>query len=124
MSHEQIRDRDKDKSLVIFRWLGRLTVMAVILAIVSYFTPGFTINGLWSFLLAAVIINILDFLVEKTMKVDASPFGRGLAGFILSAIIIYVTQYFVAGMSVSVLGAVLGALGIGILDAIFPSRVM
>jgi len=109
---------------MFMRWLGRLVVIAIILAIVSYFTPGFSINGLWSFLFAAVVINALDYLVERFMKIDASPFGNGLKGFIIAAIIIYATQFLVPNMEVSMIGAILGALAIGILDAIFPNRVM
>jgi len=111
-------------STVFFRWLGRLVVMAVILAIVSFFTPGFSINGLWSFLIAAVVISLLDFLVEAVMKVDASPFGKGIKGFLLSAVILYAAQFMVPNMSVSIIGALIGAFAIGILDAVFPSRVM
>ena len=106
------------------RWLGRMVVIAIVLAVVSFLTPGFSIRGLWSLLIAAVVISILDYLVERFMKVDASPFGKGLKGFLISAVIIYVTQFFVPNMSVSIFGAILGALVIGVLDAVFPSRVM
>lgn len=116
--------QEKSASTVFFRWLGRLVIMAIILAIVSFVTPGFSINGLWSFLIAAVVISLLDFLVEMVMKADASPFGKGLKGFLLAAVILYITQFFVPNMSVSIIGALIGALAIGILDAIFPSRVM
>lgn len=107
-----------------FRWLGRLAIMMVILFLVSVFTPGFSISGLWSFLIAAVVISLLDYLLESIMKVDASPFGKGLKGFLLSAVILYATQFIVPNMQVTILGAILGALAIGILDAVFPTRVM
>ena len=107
-----------------FRWLGRLVVTAIILAIVSFFTPGFSIRGLWSFLIAAIVISVLDYLVEAMMKVDASPFGKGLKGFLLSAVILYLAQFLVPGMTVTIIGALLGALAVGILDAVFPARVL
>lgn len=106
------------------RWLGRLVVIAVILMIVSFFTPGFSITGLWSYAIAAVVISLLDYLIEAVMKVDAAPFGKGLKGFLLSALILYLAQFLVPNMYVSILGALIGALAIGILDAIFPTRVM
>lgn len=106
------------------RWIGRLAVIAVILAVVSFFTPGFSITGLWSFMIAAVVISLLDYLVEAVMKVDASPFGKGIKGFLLSAVILYLAQFLVPNMYVTIVGALLGALFIGILDAIFPTRVM
>ncbi len=106
------------------RWLGRLAIMAVILFVVSFLTPGFSINGLWSYLIAAIVIGVLDYLVEAVMKVDASPFGKGLKGFLIAAIILYVAQFMVPNMSVTILGALIGALVIGVLDAVFPTRVM
>jgi len=108
----------------IFGWVGRLVLTAVILGITSFFTPGFNINGLWSFLLAALVISIIDYLVESFMGVDASPFGRGIKGFFIAAIILYLTQFFVPNMRVSIIGALLAALAIGILDAILPGKSM
>lgn len=105
-------------------WLIRLALTAVILAIASFFTPGFSITGMWSYLLAALVISILDYLVEAFMGVDASPFGKGIKGFFIAAIILYIAQYFVPNMSVSIIGALLAALAIGILDAVIPGRAM
>lgn len=124
MANEAHEKRDSSGGSTILRWLGRLVLIAVILAITSFFTPGFTINGLWSFLLAAVVITVLDYLVESFMKVDASPFGKGLKGFIISVIIIYLTQFLVPNMRVSIIGAILASLVIGVLDAIIPGRAM
>lgn len=108
----------------IVQWIIRLAVTVVVLMITSFLTPGFTIRGLWSFIIAAVVISILDYLVESLMGVDASPLGKGIKGFIISAIIIYVTQYFVPNMRASIIGAILAALVIGIIDAIIPGRAM
>lgn len=115
---------EHSKMTTFFRWLGRLAIIAVILAIVSFVTPGFTIAGFWSFIIAAVVISLLDYVVEAVMKVDAAPFGKGLKGFLISALILWLAQFIVPNMSVSIWGALFGALAIGILDAFFPSRVM
>lgn len=106
------------------RWAGRCVLTAVILFIVSFLTPGFSIAGMWSFLIAAVVISLLDALVERLIRTDAKPFGNGLKGFALSALILYFAQFLVPNMNVTVLGAILGAVAIGILDAVFPLRVM
>lgn len=123
MQNADVRTHD-DRSFSIMRWIGRMLINAVVLVVVSFLTPGFTINGVWSFLLAAVVISILDYAVEAMMKVDASPFGKGFKGFVIAAIILYVAQFIVPNMSVTIIGAILGALVIGIVDAIFPVRVM
>ena len=116
--------RDNVGGKSIMGWIGRLVLTAIILGITSFFTPGFSINGLWSFLLAAIVISVLDYLVESFMGVDASPFGKGLKGFAIAAVIIYVAQFLVPHMSVSIIGALLAALAIGIIDAVMPGRAM
>ena len=123
MAYSQ-QSQKQDSSNKVLRWIGRLIMFMVVLAITSFFTPGFSIMGLWSYLIAAAVISVLDFLVELLIGIDASPFGKGIKGFVISAIIIYVAQFFVPNMAVSIIGALLASLVIGILDAIFPARVM
>lgn len=122
MAHDNNEKRGNDNNLL--RWIGRFILVAVILSIVSFVTPGFSINGIWSFLIAAVVISGLDYLVELLMGVDASPFGKGIKGFIIAAIIIYLAQFLVPNMGVTIIGAILAAVVIGILDAVFPARAM
>ena len=122
MAHDNNEKRGNDNSLL--RWIGRFILVAVILSITSFVTPGFSINGMWSFLIAAVVISGLDYLVELLMGVDASPFGKGIKGFIIAAIIIYLAQFLVPNMGVTIIGAILAAVVIGILDAVFPARAM
>ena len=124
MAQEEHYENEKSGTTVFLRWVGRLIMVAIVLAIVSFVTPGFTISGLWSYLLAALVICALDYLAEWVMKIDASPFGKGVKGFIIAALILYLAQFIVPNMTVTLIGAVIGALLIGVLDAIFPSRVM
>ncbi|WP_446899585.1 phage holin family protein [Clostridium sp. LBM24168] len=115
---------NKERSSSVTRYIIRLVITIIILAITSFLTPGFSIVGLWSYLAAAVVISVIDYLVEKFMGIDASPFGKGLKGFIIAAIILYLTQFIVPNMRVSIIGAIIAALIIGVLDAIMPSGVM
>lgn len=102
----------------------RLIVAAIVLWVVAFFTPGYRITGVWTPLIQAVVIIGLDYIVQAITGIDASPFGRGFLGFIVSAIIIYLTQFVVPGVSVSILGAVIAALLIGIIEALLPVNVM
>jgi len=124
MADDRHKGREYSGGNTTLRWIGRLILIAIILAITSYLTPGFTIYGLWSFLIAAVVITVLDYFVESLMGVDASPFGKGVKGFVIAAVIIYLAQFLVPNMSVSIIGAILAALVIGILDAFLPGRAM
>ncbi|HOJ79301.1 MAG TPA: phage holin family protein [Clostridiales bacterium] len=105
---------------LLVRWL----VGAIVLAVTAFLTPGFTISGIWPLIIAAAVIAILDYIVEMILGVDATPFGRGLTGFIVSAVIIYVVKFFVAGYNVTVLGAILGAVVYGIINLLIPGRTM
>lgn len=104
----------------VWQIVGRLIAAAVILAITAFFTPGFQINNFWSLAIAAVVLTVLDYLIAKVTGVHASPFGKGFVGFILAAVILYVTQYFVVGYSISWLSAIIGALIYGIIDYFIP----
>ena len=42
----------------------------------------------------------MDIIVKFT-GLHASPFGKGFVGFILAAVTLYLTQFFVAGYSIS-----------------------
>lgn len=108
----------------LMSYIIRLILVSFILLLTSFLTPGFSIRGIWSFLIAALVITGIDYLVEMFTGFDSSPFGRGFKGFIISAAILYITQFIVPNMNVSMIGALIASLIIGILDAIMPSRVM
>ena len=121
-NNERDRQRDTESNFSIGEMLLRIVITAIVVAIAAYFTPGFTIDGLWSLLLAAVVIGVLDYLIQRFTGIDASPFGRGIAGFLVAAIILYVTRFIVPGFNITLWGSIIGALIIGIIDAIMPGR--
>lgn len=114
--------QSKNGTSTVWQIIGRLVTAAIVLAITAFFTPGFAINNFWSLAVAAVVLTVLDYLIVKFTGLNASPFGKGFVGFILSAVILYVTQYFVAGYSISWLAAIIGALIYGIVDYLIPGN--
>lgn len=108
----------------VIRFIIRFIVAAIVLLVTSYLISGFYIKGFWTAMIAALIISGVDYLIEMIFHFDASPFGRGISGFLVSAAIIYFTQYFVTNMVVTIWGAIFGALIIGIADALLPTRFM
>lgn len=102
--------------------IGRLVAAAVVLAVTAFFTPGFQISNFWTLAIAAVVLTVLDYLVSKFTGIQASPFGKGFVGFVLSVIILYVTQYFVAGYSISWMAAIIGAIIYGVVDYFIPGE--
>lgn len=106
------------------RLIIRFIVTAIVLWVTAFLTPGYSIAGFWTPILQALVIIGLDYIIQAITGIDASPFGRGFSGFIVSAIIIYLTQFIVPGISVTVLGAIMAALVIGIMEAIIPVNVI
>lgn len=102
--------------------IGRLIAAAVVLAVTAFFTPGFQIANFWTLAIAAVVLTVLDYLVSKFTGIQASPFGKGFVGFVLSVVILYVTQYFVAGYSISWMAAIIGAIIYGVVDYFIPGE--
>lgn len=98
----------------------RILITAIVVGIAAFLTPNFSINNLWSLLLASVVIALLDYVIQKFAGVNATVFGRGITGFAVAAIILYATKFIVPGFNISIWGAIIGALVIGIVDMIIP----
>ena len=99
----------------------RFIVAAIVLLLVSWIVPGFSVHGFGSALLLALIIALLGWVVESIFGKRVSPFGRGIVGFLVSALVIWLSQYIVNDVSASILGALLAALVIGIIDIFVPT---
>lgn len=108
--------------MTIIRHIVRFVVAAIVLMVIGFIVPGFSIQGFWSALLAAIVIAALGWIVEMFFGDNISPYARGIVGFLVSAVVIYVAQFIVPNMEVSVLGALLAALIIGVVDMFIPAK--
>ena len=122
MSDGQTQSNTQNGTSTVWQIIGRLVAAAVVLAITAFFTPGFAINNIWSLAIAAVVLTVLDYLIVKFTGLHASPFGKGFIGFALAAIILYVTQFFAAGYTISWMSAIIGALIYGVVDYFLPGN--
>lgn len=111
---------------MIMQWLGviiRFVVSALVLIVVSWLSPGFVVRGGFvGALIAAVVIAVLGYVAEALLGDRISPQSRGLVGFITAAVVIYLAQFIIPNMlSVTVIGALIAAFVIGLIDAIVPT---
>ena len=121
MSNNQENVRSNNNTMsTVGQIIGRLVTAAIVLAITAFFTPGFSINNIWTLAIAALVLTLIDYLIVKFTGLEATPFGKGFVGFVLAAVTLYVTQYFVAGYSISWIAAIIGALIYGIVEYMIP----
>ncbi|NPV26871.1 MAG: phage holin family protein [Firmicutes bacterium] len=102
----------------------RFVVSALVLMLVGWFLPGIRVAGFLGALIAAVVIAVLGYVVEQLLGKNVSPRSRGLVGFVTAAAVIYLAQFLIPNLlSVSILGALLSAFVIGLIDAFVPTEI-
>lgn len=100
----------------------RFVVSALVLLLVSFIVPGLRVNGFTGALIAALVIAVLGYAIEKLFGEKITRTGRGAVGFITAAVVIYFSQFIVPGyITVSIIGALLASLVIGIVDSFVPT---
>ena len=119
--NENTRSKSNSKSTV-WQIVGRLVTSAIVLAITAFFTPGFQISNIWALAAATIVLTVIDYLITRFTGLHASSFGKGFVGFVLAAVVLYLTQYFVAGYTVSWMAAIVGALVYGVVDYFLPGE--
>ena len=106
-------------------WIGiivRFVVSAIVLMLVAYLIPGIKVSGFVGALIAALVIAGIGYLIEMAFG-DRISRSRGIVGFITAAVVIYLAQFIIPDyLSVSLLGSLLAALVIGLIDAFVPTE--
>jgi putative membrane protein len=101
----------------------RFVVSALVLMLVGWLVPGVEVAGFVGALIAAIVIAVLGFLAESLLGKKVSPQNRGIVGFVTAAAVIYLAQFIVPQfLTVSILGALLAALVIGLIDIFVPTE--
>ena len=119
---ENNQAQTKNNTSTVWQVVGRLITAAIVLGITAFFTPGFQISNIWALAAAAVVLTVIDYLLTRFTGLHASAFGKGFVGFVLAAVVLYVTQYFVAGYTISWIATIVGALVYGVVDYFLPGE--
>ena len=122
MENNNSRTQSSSSMGTVGQLIGRFVVAAIILGITAFFTPGFSINNLWSLAISAIVLTVMDYLIIKFTGLHAMALGKGFVGFVLAVVVLYATQFFVSGYSISLMAAIVGALIYGIIDYIMPGE--
>ena len=122
MENNNSRTQSNSTMGTVGQIIGRFIVAALILGITAFFTPGFSINNIWSLAISAIVLTVMDYLIVKFTGLHAMAFGKGFVGFVLAVVVLYATQFFVSGYSISWMAAIIGALIYGVIDYIMPGE--
>ncbi|MES2748771.1 MAG: phage holin family protein [Patescibacteria group bacterium] len=102
--------------------LTKIAITALALLIVTKLSIGVTIDGLWSAVIAAIVLGIVNTLVRPVLVVLTLPITLltlGLFIFIINAALFYVVASIVDGFYVAgFVSALLGSLLVSILSAL------
>jgi putative membrane protein len=107
----------------MLRTIVRFVVSAVVLLVVAWLLPGISVSGFWGALVAAAVIALIGWAVEKIMGKEISPRSHGIVGFVTAAVVIYLAQFLIPNyLNVSILGSLLAAFVIGLVDTVVPTE--
>ncbi|HMK05240.1 MAG TPA: phage holin family protein [Ferruginibacter sp.] len=85
------------------KWLLKILVCAVNVFILAYILPGIEIKDMFTALLVAVILSILDAIIKPLLillTLPATILTLGLFLFVINACIILIDDHFVGGFKV------------------------
>jgi len=94
-------------------------ISAVTLIGVSLLTPGFAVKGgLIGAIIASLIISFLNYLAGQVMGEK----GKGFTGFVIAVVVLIIAHYLVPKyLMVTIPGAIIAALIIGLVDRFIPT---
>lgn len=109
----------------MFRILAHLGINVVAVLIIYEVLPGeVSYDSTETLLIFAVVLGLLNAIVLPILQVIALPLTcltLGLFAFVLSAAAFYFAGAVVRGIDVTILGAAIGALLIGVLGSVLDS---
>ncbi|MDN6195204.1 MAG: phage holin family protein [Atopostipes suicloacalis] len=89
------------------KWWQRVVLNTVIFLVLASFLNGFYVSDWTAAVLAAVILSLLNAVVKPIISLFSLPLTFltfGLFYFVINGLMIWLTSYFVAGLSVNSFG--------------------
>lgn len=103
---------------LIAEWLTK----ALILLLVTYFLPGFTISSFFTALMVVLVLVVFNIIIKPLFLFLTLPINiltLGLFTFVINAFLLYLSSLLVAGLKIdSFFTALLAALIIAILSSV------
>ncbi len=90
--------------------LTRFIMSLSIFIFTVFITPNFNISNIYILFISAFFVMLLDYIIATITEIKDYPIGRGIIGFFSAIVIIYATQFFISGYSLSLFSAIIAAL--------------
>lgn len=113
--------RNIKNSIIITKsneFIIKLITSISIFTLTVFFTPNFNIISFPILILSSLTIIILEHLVNTIIDTKDLTFGKGIIGFSIATVIIYITQFFVQGYYISIISTLIAASIYGIITSI------
>lgn len=101
--------------------LIRFFISIAIFVFTVFLTPNFNIDNIYILFISSIFVVIVDYLVATITGIHDFPIGRGIVGFFSAIVIIYATQFFIAGYYISILSSIIAALIYSFTDYLLPN---
>jgi len=109
--------------ILLFKWLAS----AVAILITGYFIPGVMVASLWSALILAAVLGLLNISIKPLLVILTLPINiltLGLFTLVINAIIIMLASSIVKGFAVGgFINALLFSLVLAIIQALFEALI-
>lgn len=100
----------------------KLITSISVFTLTVFFTPNFNIISFPILILSSITIIILEDLTNTVLRTDDIEFGKGIIGFTIATLIIYITQYFVKGYYISIPSTLIASAIYGIFSSMINER--
>lgn len=102
----------------------RLFISVSIFIFTIYLTPNFYVSNIYILFISSFFVILLDYIISLITGIHDYPIGRGLIGFCSTVIIIYATQFFISGYSISLISSLIAASIYSIADYLIENERM
>lgn len=82
----------------------RLVINAFALLIVAYLVPGFVLDSIWTAIVAAIVIGIVNTLIKPLLHIIALPITiltLGVGGFLINVLLLWGVSTIVPGFHIA-----------------------
>lgn len=81
----------------------RLAINVFALVVVDYLVPGFKLTGIWTAIIAAVVIGVVNTFIKPVLQLIALPFTIltfGLGAFLINVVLLWGSSKIVPGFTI------------------------